>query len=318
MFSLSPKMPRLLPKHSTSKRRRGSSTSPEVQPLETRSLMSHIGSLGGSVRSTDMAQPPVEVHHCHRDGGNHGHQAQTVLWNTLSPNPAIAISSQNNGAIPSQAADDFFFTSATAPAFSLREIKIDGLFSNARARITDVNVQLYQTYPFNSDPTVTPPTVRANGPADNQFVLFDSMNKTLTFQSRVIGRFTVAQTITPGPASQEGAVGPGLTGQLRQIDIRLKNPITLSPVANPGTGQLNHYFLAVTVDTSKGSYYWVGGKTNPITTGDRQAWIHTNPFDPHWHRVSDVINGNNTNKNGTLAPAYNESFQLLGKIVPMA
>ena len=236
----------------------------------------------------------------------------------MTPNSAIAVSSQNNGASPSQAADDFFFTSATAPAFSLREIKIDGLFSDPRAKITDVNVQLYQTYPFDSNGTVTPPTVRANGPSDNQFALFDSKANSLKFHATNLGRFSVAETITPGSATQEGAVGPGLTGQLRQIDISLNKPITLLPAAGPGVGQLNHYWLAVTVDTSKGSYYWDGGATNPITVGDRQTWIHTNPFDPNWHRISDVINGNNTNMKGTLQPAYNESFQLLGKVLPLA
>ena len=153
MFSLPPKLLRHIATHQAlGRNRRGSPVSPVVQPLEARSLMSHLAPIPMSVRPTDMALPTVEVQHFHRGAGGYGHhtryQAPTVVWNTLSPNPAIAISSQNNGATPSQAADDFFFTSATASAFSLREIKIDGLFTNPRARITDVNVQLYQTYPF--------------------------------------------------------------------------------------------------------------------------------------------------------------------------
>ena len=54
----------------------------------------------------------------------------------------------------------------------------------------------------------------------------------------------------------------------------------------------------------------------PITAGDRQSWLHTDPFDPDWHRLSDVINGNNTNHNGTVTPAYNMGFQLVGQAVP--
>lgn len=320
MLSLSPKISRLLASQpGPGRRHRGARASLEVQPLEARSLLSHLGSFTGSVPSTETVRPAIAVQRSHHTESMNGHQlrtaASTVLWNTLSPNSAIAVSSQGNGAIPSEAADDFFFTSSTAPAFSLRTIKIDGLFSYRKAKITDVNVQLYQTYPFDSNPSVTPPTVRANGPADSEFALFDSRARTLKFHATNLGHFTVAQTITPGSATQEGAVGPGLTGQLRQIDITLKKPITLQPAANPGIGQLNHFWLAVTVRTSKGSFYWVGGATNPITTGDRQTWIHTNPFDPNWHRVSDVINGNNTNLNGTLKPAFNESFQLLGKVL---
>lgn len=323
MLALSSKLLRHLSAHrGPSQNRRGASATPMVQPLEARSLLSHLAPIPSPVRSNGMAGSTVEVQRAHPGTSIHGHptrhRAQEVIWDTLSPNPAIGVSSQNNGAIPSQAADDFFFTSAIAPAFSLREIKIDGLFTDRSARITNVNVQLYQTYPFDSNTAITPPTVRANGPSDNEFAMFDGKARTLKFHAKSLGKFTVAQTITPGSASQEGAVGPGVTGQLRQIDITLKKPITLSPAANPGPGQLNHYFLAVTVDTSKGSYLWVGGQANPIKTGDRQAWIHTDSFDPHWHRVSDVINGNNTNKNGTLTPAYNESFQLLGKVLPQA
>lgn len=274
--------------------------------------MSQIGPLAG-------AGPKVAVQHPHHEMLGHGRHigrpATTVLWNTLSPNSAIAISSQNQGAIPSQAADDFFFSAATAPAFSLKQIKLDGLFSNARARITNVNVQLYQSYPFDSNTSVTPPVVRANGPSDTQFALFDSKARTLTFHQKKLGRFTVAETITPGSATAEGGVGAGVTGQLREIDITLKKPITLDPAANPGPGQLNHYWLAVTVNTSKGAYYWVSSASGPTSPADRQTWIHTNPFDPNWHRVSDVLAGNNTNMNGTLTPAYSESFQLLGKVL---
>jgi hypothetical protein len=305
-------------------RRRVSLSLVGVQALETRSLMSQTGLFVGSAHPVEGARLNVAVERAHYPMSGHGGHADryvrrpavTVLWNTLSPSSAIAISSQNQGAIPSQAADDFFFTAATAPAFSLKTIKVDGLFTNPRGRITDVNVQLYQSYPFDSNTMVEPPVVRTNGPSDMQFALFDSKARTLTFHAKKLGRFMVAQTITPGSTSAEGGVGPGVMGQLREIDITLKKPITLYPVANPGPGQLNHYWLAVTVNTSKGYYYWVASAITPTSPADRQTWIHTNPFDPNWHRVSDVLAGNNTNMNGTLTPAYSESFQLLGKVLP--
>lgn len=333
MISLTALTARFLKKRGASAPKRRTRTARvELQTLEGRALLSHAGApfgLGGPAayhmewhhgregRGHDHGGPGQHGQHGHQGGNSQaGPRGQTILWNTLSPNSAIAVSSQNNGAIPSQAADDFFFTAAQAKAFTVQAIKIDGLFTDPKAKITDVNVQLYQTFPFDSTTTAAgAPTVRANGPSDNQFALFDSKLGTLRFHQRNLGKFTVAETITPGSTTAEGAVGPGLTGNLRELTIQLKNPITLNPAASPGVGQLNHYWLAVTVDTSSGSYYWVGGKANPITTGDRQTWIHTNPFDPNWHRISDVINGNNTNKNGTLQPAFNESFQIIGRPV---
>lgn len=237
------------------------------------------------------------------------------MWNTLTTNSALAVSSQGNLSNATQAADNFFFTSSFAPAFSLSEIKLYGLFTNSSASITDINVQLYQSYPFDSDPTRTPATVRANGPSDSQFATFDSSAGSLSYTTTDKGSFTVANTITAGSATQEGAVGPGLTGDLRLLDLQLTTPITLQPASGPGPGLLNHYWLAVTVNTSAGDYYWLAG-TPPSVPADRQTWLHTNAFDPDWHRVSDIINNNNTNQNGTLTPAYSESFQLIGASVP--
>ena len=70
------------------------------------------------------------------------------------------------------------------------------------------------------------------------------------------------------------------------------------------------------METSSGEYYWVAGQRPPFTfpgSGDRQAWIRTDPFDPDWRRVSDVIN----NSNGTGAPAFNTSFRLSGHSLPL-
>ena len=239
-----------------------------------------------------------------------------LIWDTLTSNPALAVTSQGNAAIPTQAADDFFFTKGFAPAFRLNEVKFNGLLSDPSATVTNINIQLYQTYPFDSDPARTPATVRANGPADHEFATFDSTAGSLRYTSSDLGSFAVARTITAGDSTHEGAYSGGLTGDLRQFDVSLTTPILLSPAANGGPGQLNHYWVAITVNTSAGDYYWLAGTNPPITTGDRQSWLHTDPFDPDWHRVSDIINGNNTNQNGTVTPAFNMGFQLSGQAVP--
>lgn len=234
-----------------------------------------------------------------------------TLWTTLSPNSAQAFTSQSNAAIPSETADDFFFLNSLAPNFEVEGIKINGLFSDPDAKINNVHVELYRSFPVNSDANRTTDTVRLNGPADNAFAQFDSGNGSLSYNVTDNGEFTVDRTITPGSETSLGAVGEGLTGNLRQIDITLSDPVLLTAAASP-TDQANHYFLAATVETSKGDYYWLAGEQPPTTVGDRQAWLRTEPFAPDWTRVSDIIN----DQPGTLTPAFNASFEVSGKPVP--
>ena len=234
-----------------------------------------------------------------------------TLWSTLSPNSAQAFTSQSNAAIGSETADDFFFLNSLAPQFEVEGIKVDGLFSDPDAEITNVRVELYSSFPVDSDPTRTTDIVRLNGPADDAFAAFDSGEGSLSYSVKDKGSFTVDSTITPGSLSNLGAVGSGLTGNLRQIDITLTDSILLDAAATP-LDQANHYFLAATVETSKGDYYWLAGEQPPTTVGDRQAWLRTEPFVPDWIRVSDIIN----DEPGTLAPAFNASFEVSGKPVP--
>jgi hypothetical protein len=241
---------------------------------------------------------------------------QVTLWDTLAPNPALAISAQSNAAIPSEAADDFFYLDPVA--FRLDEIQVQGILTDPNATITGVEVEVYQTFPFDSDPTRTPVTTRANGPADNEFFAFESSRRgDLSFSVRDVGPFTVDHVITPGTATQEGAFEAGLAGDLREITIRLKGrPLVLLPAADAVPTQRNHYFLSVTVETSSGEYYWVAGQRPPFVfpgSGDRQAWLRTQPFVPDWRRVSDVIN----NSDGTAAPAFNTSFRIVGHPLPL-
>lgn len=244
------------------------------------------------------------------------HAGQATLWDTLAPNPALAITSQSNAAIPSEAADDFFYLDPVA--FRLDEIRVQGLLTDPSATITGVEVEVYQTFPFDSDTTRTPLTTRVNGPADDEFAASESSKRgELAFSVRDVGPFTVANVITPGSGTQEGAVGPGLTGDLREITIKLNGrPLVLLPGAGTVPTQRNHYFLSVKVETSSGEYYWVAGQRPPFVfpgSGDRQAWLRTGPFAPDWRRVSDVINSSD----GTAAPAFNTSFRITGHPLPL-
>lgn len=241
---------------------------------------------------------------------NHSNALAATLWNTLTPSSAQAFSSQSDGSIPSEAADDFFFLESFSPRFQVEKIKVNGLLSDPTADITDVTVELYQSFPLDSSSTRIPQTVRENGPADNEFARFNSEEGSLSFEVSDKGSFTVANTITP--AETLGAVGPGLTGNLREISIALTEPVVLSAAAS-STDQQNHFFLAATIGTSSGEYYWVTGQQPPVVMGDRQAWLRTDSFAPDWIRVSDVIN----NTPGTLTPAFNASFKITGTPKPV-
>lgn len=235
-----------------------------------------------------------------------------TLWNTLSLNSAQAFTSQSNGAIPSEAADDFFLLNSLAPNFEVEGFKINGLFSASDAKIDSVRVELYRSFPVDSDATRTTDIVRLNGPADNAFAKFASGDGSLSYNVINKGDFKVNNRITPGSTTAFGSlVDEELTGNLRQIDITLTDPIVLTAAASPAD-QANHYFLAASVEPSQGDYYWLAGEQPPITTGDRQAWLRTDPFAPDWIRVSDIING----ESGTLRPAFNASFEVSGQPVP--
>src|SRR5262249_10654592 len=129
------------------------------------------------------------------------HAGQATLWDTLAPDPALAISAQSNGPIPSETADDFFYLDPVA--FRLDEIEVQGLLTDPNAKIPGVEVELYQTFPFDSDTTRTPVTTRANGPADNEFAALESSKHgDLSFSVRDLGPFAVDHVITPGSATQ--------------------------------------------------------------------------------------------------------------------
>jgi hypothetical protein len=243
-----------------------------------------------------------------------GAAQSAVLWDTLTPNSKIGFSSQLD--IPTEAADDF---TVTGNGFTVTDVSFLGLFSDADAEIEDINMAFYSVFPGASDLTRTPATVRENGPEDEEFVAFSLGEDTLSFSSQDLGSFTLDQTILPSsgpnaPGVGSGAVGGPLTGNLRQIDVKLKNPLTLAPDA---------VFLVNAVDPSTGEYFQVAGDRppefpNPLPEGviDRQAWFRTNePFpnalEPDWVRISDVVN----QQDGTADPAFNSAFRVSGEEV---
>jgi hypothetical protein len=237
-----------------------------------------------------------------------------VLWDTLEPNSKIGVSSQLD--IPTEAADDF---TVTGGGFKVTDVSFLGLFSDKDAAIENIDLAFYSVFPGASDLIRTPATVRTNGPEDAEFVAFSLGEDTLSYTAQDLGSFTIDQTILPSsgantPGVGSGVVGGSLTGNLRQIDVKLKSPLTLSPDA---------VFLVNAVDPSAGDYFQVAGSRppespSPLPEGviDRQAWFRTNePFpnalEPDWVRISDVVN----QEDGTAEPAFNSAFRVSGEEV---
>jgi hypothetical protein len=247
---------------------------------------------------------------------SHANAAQAAtLWDTLQPNSAIAFSSQLD--TPTETADDF---TVTGKGFKVTDVSFLGLFSDPNAQIEDVDLAFYQVFPGSSDLTRTPVTVRENGPEDEEFAAFGLADNKISIKTTDLGSFTVNKTILPGsgpnaPGLGSGVVGGPLTGNLRQIDVKLKTPLNLPPQA---------VFLVAAVDPSVGDFFQVAGTRppnfpNPLPPGvvDRQAWFRTNePFpnalEPDWIRISDVIN----QENGTADPALNSAFRVNGQPIP--
>lgn len=237
-----------------------------------------------------------------------------VLWDTLEPNSKIGFSSQLD--IPTETADDF---TVTGDGFKVTDVSFLGLFTDESADIEDIDLAFYSVFPGASDLTRTPATVRTNGPEDTEFVAFSLGEDTLSYTSKDLGSFTIDQAILPSsgantPGVGSGVVGGPVTGNLRQIDAKLKNPLTLPPDA---------VFLVSAVDPSAGDFFRVAGSRppefpEPLPAGvvDRQAWFRTNaPFpnalEPDWVRVSDVVN----QQDGTAEPAFNAAFRVSGEEV---
>lgn len=237
-----------------------------------------------------------------------------ILWDTLEPNPKIGFSSQLD--IPTETADDF---TVTGNGFKVTDVSFLGLFTDESADIKDIDLAFYAVFPGASDLTPTPATVRTNGPEDTEFVAFSLGENTLSYTSKDLGYFTIDQAILPGsgantPGVGSGVVGEPVTGNLRQIDAKLKDPLTLAPDA---------VFLVSAVDPSAGDFFRVAGSRppefpEPLPNGviDRQAWFRTNePFpnalEPDWVRISDVVN----QQDGTAEPAFNAAFRVSGEEV---
>ena len=237
-----------------------------------------------------------------------------VLWDTLKPNSKIGFSSQLD--IPTETADDF---TVTSNGFKVTDVSFLGLFTDKSADIEDIDLAFYSVFPGASDLTRTPATVRTNGPEDTEFVAFSLGEDTLSYTSKDLGSFTIDQAILPSSGANTVGVGSGMvggpvTGNLRQIDAKLKSPLTLPPDA---------VFLVSAVDPSAGDFFRVAGSRppefpEPLPEGvvDRQAWFRTNaPFpnalEPDWVRVSDVVN----QQDGTAEPAFNAAFRVSGEEV---
>jgi hypothetical protein len=246
-----------------------------------------------------------------------------VLWDTLQPNSKIGFSSQLD--IPTEAADDF---TVTGDGFTVTDVSFLGLFTDQNADVGDIDLAFYSVFPGASDLTRTPATVRTNGPEDAEFVAFSLAEDTLSYTEQDLGDFTIEQAILPSsganaPGVGSGTVGGPVKGYLRQIDAKLKNPLTLPPDA---------VFLVNAVEPSAGEYFQVAGSRPPISPDtlsegseaaggivDRQAWFRTNePFpnalEPDWVRVSDVIN----QTDGTAEPAFNSAFRVSGENVAVS
>lgn len=241
-----------------------------------------------------------------------------VLWDTLDANRALAVLSDENQPLSTEAADDFWFPVSTADSFNVREIRMFALTTNPNPIINNITAVFYQSFPIDSNTGRTPVSVRDNGPADNEFASFSVNAGNLTASLTPLGTIASDNTILGGTQNQFGVRADGIkVASLWEITLRLSDPLTLFP-ASSATDQQNHYFISIIGNLANSDFYWLAGARPPSIypgDGDEQAWIRTDVFQPDWRPISDVIN----QQNGTLEPAYNLSFRISdddGVIIP--
>lgn len=229
----------------------------------------------------------------------------TILYNNLTPNSLLGMSSSvQAGSKSTEAGDDFVLNQRS----TITGASFVGLMP-ASASTLDVTVEIYRVFPQDSTfpPSGTVPT-RANSPSDNEFTDRNSGAAELTFTTSVLNSsFTVSNSVLAGDVAF-GTGGDGaFTGQEVEFDVTFSDPISL----NAG-----HYFFVPQLDLGGSDFLWLsaarpitGPGTTPISP-DLQVWMRDGSLDPNWLRVgTDIVGGNNTVK-----PTFNAAFQLVGTV----
>jgi hypothetical protein len=168
--------------------------------------------------------------------------------------------------------------------------------------ITDVTVEIYRVFPFDSDPVrpIHVPT-RANSPADVVFTTRDARKGGLYYGFEVLNpNFTATNSVVSGihasPKQTTGGDGP-VTGEEVQFDFSFSPGLYLPA---------GHYFFVPQVKLRRGTFEWLSTPSNQFT-GDLQEWIRNSHLDPDWLRVGTDIVG------GTTPPKFNAAFSLAGR-----
>jgi hypothetical protein len=226
-------------------------------------------------------------------------------FTTGSPDGRMATASQPSvgGQTEIESADDFILANET----NLTQATVTGLLPAgiSASAITDVRVEIYRVFPFDSNPsrTIKVPT-RTNSPSDVEFTDRDSSNDSLSFGFDVLSpSFTAANSVLkgihPAPKQSTGGDGP-VTGEEAQFQITFNTPLDLPA---------GHYFFVPQVHLSGGGhFYWLSTPSKQFS-GDLQEWIRNEALQPDWLRVGTDIVG------GATPPTFDAAFSLSGTTV---
>jgi hypothetical protein len=210
------------------------------------------------------------------------------------------------GKIETETADDFVLQQTTI----INRAIIKGLIpaDTDLRKITDVEVEIYHVFPFDSAPASGRVPSRTNSPSDVEIgtATRDAGSGTLKFSATVeSASFSVDHTVLNGINSVlTGA--PGVAQKEVEITITFTSPIIL-PAGN--------YFFRPEVLVTGADFLYLS-VPRPIVPpgnaflGDRQAWIRNSNLSPDWLRIgTDIIADGDT---------FNMAFSLNGETVPNA
>jgi hypothetical protein len=226
---------------------------------------------------------------------------QTFNFSTGSPDARMATASHPAGGGPeTESADDFILSSGTV----LTQGTFTGLLPAGfkPSDITDVDVEIYRVFPFDSDTTRTPkvPT-RANSPSDVVFTTRDAKKGGLAYGFNVLNSTfqaanSVVKGINPKPKQTTGGEGQ-VSGEEVAFDFSFSPGLYLPA---------GHYFFVPQVKLKKGTFEWLSTPSAQFT-GDLQEWIRNSHLDPDWLRVGTDFVG------GTTPPTFDAAFSLTGR-----
>lgn len=236
-------------------------------------------------------------------------QATPFLFNNGLPDGRMAAAARpaDGAAGQIETADDFIIENQTR----LTSATFTGLLASGAtlASLRDVTVELYRTFPFDSDTarSIRVPT-RANSPSDVAFGARSVSATTLSFSAVVLNAAFTAQNsvlngINPSPNQTTGGEGP-VTGTEVVFTVSFLSPFDLAP---------GHYFFSPGVAVTNGEFYWLSSprpSVPPATSfsPDLQSWIRNTSLEPDWLRIGTDIVG------GSPPPTFNQAFTLAGDI----